>query len=204
MYDLANSTTQNFGYDRSNQNFYSFNSLGYRSHNEFLKEKNSIIIIGNSISFGIGIPYEKTFGYILEKNLNRVVYNFSVGCFLHTNHWQLDRCCEIINEFKPSLLIFQINNLDKVFIDNKVVISSDQKLILNLFDNFYKKLMVTLERQNYLLIYWDNLSYQIPKDVKENICIYNKFHIDSAIDNKSIFGINSHKLIAYKLINMIK
>lgn len=204
MHELASSTTNSFGYDNMLTNIYKFNSLGYRSHHEFETNNNPIIVIGNSISFGIGVPYEKTFSYILEKLTNRPVYNFSVGCFLHTNSWNLTRCKEIIDFYNPSLVIFQINNIDRISIEEDTVISKDEDIILTAFYDFYEKLKILLSNVNHLLIYWDNVSYPILQHIINDLCIFNKYHVDTCLNLDFAFGIKSHKLIAHRLANVLK
>jgi len=204
MYNLANSFTKIFGYDDTLENTYRFNSMGYRSHHEFSTNNNPIIIIGNSISFGIGVPYEKTFGYIIETLTKRPVYNFSVGCFLHSNNWQLKRCREIIKSFNPSFVIFQINNINRISIGEKTIISKNKNIILTTFYDFYEELKNLFNGINHLLIYWDNMSFSLPQYIINDLCIYNKYHVDKSCNLDYVFGIKSHKLIAHKLINVIK
>jgi hypothetical protein len=203
MYDLKNCITKTFGYDNSYKNSYSFNSLGYRSHHEFEIDNNPIVVIGNSISFGIGIPYEKTYAYILEQKLKKKVYNFSIGCFLHTNDYQLDRCKKIIDIYKPSCILFQINNLNRIEYQDKTILTDDETLITNNFYNFYKNLKQVLVNINHLVMYWDDKLYTLPNKITDQFCIYNKFHLDTSINLEHVFGVKSHKIIAYKLESMI-
>ena len=59
---------------------YTINSHGFRTH-EFptQKEPDSIITLGCSLTMGIGIPNEYVWPVLLEKDLNRKVYNLGIG-----------------------------------------------------------------------------------------------------------------------------
>ena len=73
---------------------YTLNNYGFRTH-EFptQKEPDSIITLGCSLTMGIGIPNEYVWPVLLEKDLNRKVYNLGVGArctesaFRYLYHW---------------------------------------------------------------------------------------------------------------------
>lgn len=52
--------------------------LGYRISNPLEGIKNSIGVFGCSYTFGIGIPYDKTYTHLLQERLGVPVYNFGI------------------------------------------------------------------------------------------------------------------------------
>lgn len=202
MYQYRNKTIKNFGVDTESCVEYSFNSLGYRSPYEF-DEKNTIVVLGNTISFGIGLTYTDTFSSILEQQLDTKVYNFSIGCYLHQNHDQLALLNSIIQSLDPKHVVFQINNLDRKRIsDTQVNTNNDVNEILALYNSFMQELKKMLDTVSNSLIYYDNISYNIARD---NFLIDNSYHVDhSIISNKGTFGKKSHKLIGLKLMQKIQ
>ena len=202
MYQYRNKTIKNFGVDTESCVEYSFNSLGYRSPHEF-DEKNTIVVLGNTISFGIGLTYTDTFSSILEQQLDTKVYNFSLGCYRHQNYDQLVLLNSIIQSLDPKHVVFQINNLDRKRIsDTQVSTNNDVNEILALYNSFMQELKKMLYTVSNSLIYYDNISYNIERD---NFLIDNSYHVDhSIISNKGTFGKKSHKLIGLKLMQKIQ
>lgn len=56
---------------------YDFNSYGFRNK-EFVPEEDAIIILGDSLSFGTGLPREMTWPDMIEKRTGRTVFNLSL------------------------------------------------------------------------------------------------------------------------------
>ena len=83
---------------------YKFNSYGFRCE-EFVN-KDSIVSLGCSHTIGIGIPYEKTFSYIVSKRLGYKNYNLALGagsndsCYRIGSYW--------IPKLKPKAVIYMI------------------------------------------------------------------------------------------------
>jgi len=70
---------------------YKFNEYGFRS-DSFLDEPGAMFL-GCSISLGIGLPYEKTWSYLVSKKLNLRCWNLSQpggsldACYRLVKHW---------------------------------------------------------------------------------------------------------------------
>lgn len=96
------------------------NSSGWRMGHEIKDltkiEKNNIILLGDSCTFGLGVLYEDTYGAILEKMLNDssgtkfTVYNFGTPGF---TSFQCRKLLEnIINHLEPYLIVCYIGAND--------------------------------------------------------------------------------------------
>lgn len=205
MLDLANKSVDTFRYDQTGQTGYKFNSEGYRSLVEFT-ESDPIIVIGNSISFGLGIDYSQTFGEIISNKINHPVYNFSIGAYRHSNHYQLLRLNYILDYFQPKHVIYQINNLINVSghgIEDTVQ-ELDEPKALKTFESFWEDLQHSLSKINHSIIYYDDIDYGVPDVIKNKILIYNRYKVDAAISNMDqTFGPKTHKLIATKLLSVL-
>jgi len=57
---------------------YDLSELGYRTSNPLDKIKNSTGVFGCSYTFGVGMPYEKTYSSLLQNKLKEPVYNFGI------------------------------------------------------------------------------------------------------------------------------
>jgi hypothetical protein len=57
---------------------YSLSELGYRISNPLEQIKNSTGVFGCSYTFGVGMPYEKTYSSLLQNKLKEPVYNFGI------------------------------------------------------------------------------------------------------------------------------
>ena len=198
MWKFQGQTINNFGYDNETNVHYRFNSLGYRSDCEFETDTNPIIILGNTISFGLGLSIEKTFAGILNNELNWPVWNFSWGCWGHTNWDQLQLLKTILKEIQPQHVIFQVNNLNRLNVGNTVSFDNSEEVIITEFEKFNTEIQQVLKSIPHSFLYWDNQSHAVnlPRCVIEN-----KYHVDhSLISNIGTFGHKSHKLIAKKLL----
>jgi len=197
MYKYKSSVIKNFGYDKFTKVDYAFNSLGYRSKCEF-NEKNPIIILGNTMSFGLGVEYEKTYAGLLEKHLQKPVYNLSWGCYGHTINEQISFLERVYNSIDPSLTIFQLNNLNRYRMPDKTIcFNNSEEVIRSEYDRFIERFYRVTKNQNLLLLHWDNQYYdvELPK-----LLIYNKYVVDSADTNLlNIPGEKTHKLISLKI-----
>lgn len=197
MYQYRGQTIKNFGYDNLTKVDYSFNSLGYRGL-EFDSTKPPIILLGNSISFGLGVEYSQTFGGIIEQKLNCPVYNFSWGCYGHTNNEQASFLKKILKTIDPRYVIFQINNLNRF--RNNEIISFDNhiNIVVAEYLKFYDNMQTMLNTIPHGYLHWDNQTFLV--DLPECL-VYNKYHVDvSVITNADTFGIKSHKLIANRIL----
>ena len=99
--DLANSTQSFLGSDVSRKTSYRINSDGFRGK-DF--DDISVIALGCSITFGIGVHEEDNWPSILGNKLNMSVANISRSaagpdtCFRYASYW--------IPKLKPSMLVY--------------------------------------------------------------------------------------------------
>jgi hypothetical protein len=198
MFGLRNQTVCQFGYDNESRTHYRFNSLGYRSNTEFDICGNPIIVLGNTISFGLGMPIEQSFAGIIANTLNCAVYNFSWGCYGHTNADQLCLLKQILSVIQPQRVIFQINNLNRFRNGNHVSFLNPDDVVISEFNKFNAELQQTLASVPHDFLHWDNLTYPV---ALPDCLIYNKYHVDSSLQsNPNTFGPRSHKLIAHTIL----
>jgi len=125
MKQLADKSTRFFGYDQQGTIEYNFNKLGFRTGNT--NGNLDINLIGNSISFGIGLEYNQTFGSILANNLDRKLNNFSFGCYHHENHDHLTNIETLSNQDRDDIFVIQINNLDRKRLDSNLVVAGNSQ-----------------------------------------------------------------------------
>jgi hypothetical protein len=207
MYALRNRTVTKFADDTHTGARYTFNSLGYRSDIEFDVVDNTVIVLGNTLTFGLGLDIEKTFVGILSQELGVPVYNFSWGRYAHENSEQLELLKTILSMVSPNLVIFQINNLNRVRTDNDhVSFDNSPELILEKFNKFYPELQTVLNTIPHILIHWDEEHHGV--DFADCL-IYNKYHVDSIdffinSEYRPTMGKMSHKLIATKILKEFK
>lgn len=202
MSELAGTTVQHYGYDQQGLINYSFNSLGFRSLEPTTDPR--LVIVGNSLSFGIGLDIQNTFGSILAQHTNRQLDNRSLGCFSHENHDQLHNIKLLAQQDQDSVFVIQINNLDRRRTGNTVINNNSQDWCVEKFLDFFDQTEQILKDYPHTYVYWDNVSYDLPKSVTKKIVIKNKCHYDnSLLDNKDTFGMKSHDHIAKVLRHCI-
>ena len=196
MKQLADKSTRFFGYDQQGTIEYNFNKLGFRTGNT--DGNLAINLIGNSISFGVGLEYNQTFGSILANNLGRKLNNFSFGCYLHENHDHLTNIETLSNQDSDDIFVIQINNLDRKRLDsNLVVIGNNQEFCKKRFLDYFDQVTSLLKNKTTIFIYWDNIEYDLPKSITDQILIFNKFHIDFSLDTrKDTFGPKTNQIIS--------
>lgn len=97
------------------------NAEGFRGTADFdpSDKRKKIILVGDSITFGSGVPYEDTFGAILESQLggSAVVWNMSMPGFAIDQMWQSVRTQAL--PLKPNLVIvgFVVSDLARSLVD---------------------------------------------------------------------------------------
>jgi len=193
----AGQSTKYFGYDQQGTITYKFDSDGFRDNST--QGTNTVNLIGNSISFGIGLDSSLIFGSMLASNLKRKLNNFSYGCYLHENHDYLTNIKLLIERSSnDALFVVQINNIDRYRVDKNLVITdNNDEFCRKRFLNYFDQLTALLKNKNCIFLYWDNKSYDLPKSVTDQFLIYNKFHLDTSIpDYSDSFGIKSNLAIA--------
>jgi hypothetical protein len=203
MKQLANKSTQFFGYDQQGHINYEFNNLGFRTDNAV--GHSTINLIGNSISFGIGLHYHQTFGSILSTNLNRKLNNLSFGCYFHENHDHITNIKKLANQDSDDIYIIQINNLDRQRIDPTLVISgNDQSFCKKRFLDYFDQVTELLKNKITFFLYWDDIYYDFSPSIINQILIFNKGHLDiSLLNNKNTFGIKTNRFISNSIISKL-
>jgi len=88
---------QNWRY-RDKEVTYIVNRHGYRTKNwEDIDWKNSVVLLGDSCTFGIGVDESETIAYFLEKQIGRPVIN--LGYPSGSNQVILETCVSMLNTF---------------------------------------------------------------------------------------------------------
>ena len=201
MFNHRSSVTKNCGYDTITDIEYKFNDLGYRSNINFIVGKEPIIILGNTISFGLGVDIKDTFAGILASHLKKPVYNFSWGCYAHTNFEQTQLLRSILEVDDPSLIIFQINNLNRYRKNNSICFDNPAELITAEYEKFSSEISILLKNKKHIFLHWDDQEHDV---ILKNCLIKNRFLVDGNIGNRTVGGIKSHKLIGLKIIEEIE
>jgi len=199
MLNLRNQTVTTFGYDTVGTTSYSFNSMGYRG-TDFV-ETRPIILLGGTITFGLGIDYADTFGQLIQQQTNMPVYNFAWGAYAHTNHEQLEFLKQLLEVLDPKLVIWQINNLNRKRINGQVSFNNSHNDAVDMYHDFWQQAQPILEQVPHCLLHWDEVDYGVDF---AHCLIYNTYHVDNSIvTNSNTFGAKSHKLIALKILKDI-
>jgi len=203
MSSLTGQEIINFGHDTSTTVNYKFNSLGFRSPEQ--SSSDSVIVIGNSISFGIGISEKDIYGYQVAKQLRLGYINCALGCYFHENHDHLLNLKNLAKRTTNDLFLIQINNLDRQRISAEKVISPGNKIhAINKFIDYFTQVEQLLRDKQKFYFYWDNVEHKLPTEIKHKLLIHNKFHIDSSLPNNiDTFGIKSHRAISNVILSKL-
>ena len=208
MFSLRDKTVKSFGYDTHGNTTYRFNSLGYRSNHEFQKDSESICIFGNTNSFGLGVPFESTYAELVSAEIGIPAYNFSYGCYSHTNLDQLDLIDKVLEIHQPRFVVFQMNNLDRVRRSKNTV--SRQNSTDEIKENhnlFMGRLHKTFDNVDHCILYWDDKEHDLPMP---ECLIHNRYFLkkngyyDSKGTEIAIANSKSHKLISLKIQEHIR
>lgn len=90
------------------------NSNGIRDYEKSLDNQAfRIAVFGDSITFGIGVPHEKTFSKLLESKLNGrfqgnpefQIFNFGIGSYNTVREWYYLK--ESYDQYRPKMVIFE-------------------------------------------------------------------------------------------------
>lgn len=201
MYALRGQTVHEYFCDNWTNTRYTFNSLGYRSDREFDTNESPIVVLGNTLTFGLGLDIAQTYPEIISQKTGIPVYSFAYGRYAHENSDQLALLKGILALMKPKLVIFQINDLNKQWIDGKISSANPKEVVVEKYYKFKTELDIVLADIPNILLHWDYNDYGI--DFSQCL-IYNKYHIDS-IDFTlgPMMGKTSHKIVAEKIIREI-
>jgi len=194
QYGLRGQTVKCFGYDQRHMVDYQFNDLGFRSIH--LQPRASLITIGNSVTFGIGLPHTQTYASMLADYLALPNFNASFGCWSHENHDHLHNLNLLTQRPYDDVFVIQINNLDRRRIDDTVIRNNAADWCVEHLIDFWQTAQKLLQKKRCAWIYWDDIQYDIPACVRDHLAINNKGCIDASLpDRSATFGPKSHKLI---------
>lgn len=202
---LSNQTVTQFGYDNQGIINYSFNSEGFRS-TEFDLNSNKLVVIGNSISFGIGVDESETFAKMLSMSMKKNLHNMSFGCYFHENHDHLANLKNISDSQGDDIFLVQINNLGRRRISKTEVVQENSKsYCVKKFIDYFDTVEQLLKNKSRIYLYWDNIDYDLPESITRQFTIHNQFHIDQSLKtNSTTFGKKTHQVIykvLYSLLN---
>jgi hypothetical protein len=201
MKRLAHTTVSQFGYDTVGAVTYSFDSRGFRSDNNGGRSLN---MIGNSLSFGIGLDLQHTFGSQLAHHLNLELNNCSFGCYFHENHDHLQNLNNMVRQDSDDVFLIQINNLDRYRDCEGVKTNIDAAFAIKRFLDYFDQTREICKNHHVIYVYWDNIHYSLPSSVISEISIYNKFHLDQSLPtHPDTFGSRSHQAIGRVLCHLV-
>lgn len=187
---------KNFGYDQSAGIQYRFNQLGFRGPDP--TSIDSVIVFGNSISFGIGVEEIQTYTNKVAEVMGMPWINLSFGCWMHENHDHLQNIKIAAERNCDDLIIVQINNLDRRRINFEFTAKNNDKLwCIKHFCNWFDQVYELLRYKRKVWLYWDDQQYDLPSAVTTHFTIYNKLHLDQSLcNNPGTFGAKSHSAIS--------
>jgi hypothetical protein len=105
---------------------YQYNSRGFRDAewpNDF---NNTVWCVGDSFTVGIGSPYQNTWSYLLQQQLEQRCINISMDGA--SNTWISRRACQIINEVQPTLVVVLWSYLHRRELPNRGL-TDEQRII---------------------------------------------------------------------------
>lgn len=205
---FAGQTIRCFGRDKDGLVDYRFNHLGWRCNHDHYDINDSVIAIGNSLTFGVGVGADQRWTGLLEKHISQPVYNFSVGHLTHSNLFYLQIIEEILKHGTPQKVILQINNLDRVEFhgrwDEAAIWNLDEKYIMDQFSGYWSKIKEYQKICDFIFIYWDDKSHELPNDLVDQLTINNLRRLDDALTAvPDTFGPRSQQLIFTALKNQL-
>jgi hypothetical protein len=202
MWQLKSTIVDKFGYDQSGTNRYRFNAQGYRSDIDFDFDSPCLVTIGPSISFGIGIPIEKTFSFQLAQSLRLANYNFSVGCYRHTSMDYVGLLTQLATKPNIKAMVINWNNLSRVRTDNSVQddhnVEACISRLANLLNFADKTVCVPC-----LHILFDPDRINLPRDLQRRLLIYNQGVVDHSpsCGDQPAFGVKTNAFIYKALLS---
>lgn len=194
---LANRTVTEFVIDQRSEIEYTFNTLGFRS--DELTPQPTVISVGNSITFGIGLPYSHTFTSLVGTKLNRPSFNMSFGCFKHENSDHLRNLQIIAKREEDDILLVQLNNISRrrVSKDDVITTQGEYTFDLSRLRSYVDEVSELFKNKKLVFLHWDDVGVTLPQDISARILIYNKLHLDVSLPTHSdTFGVASHRAVA--------
>lgn len=201
MKQLVNTSVTQFGIDHTRTVNYSFDSRGFRSQHH---NGRCLNVIGNTVSFGIGLDQQHTFASKLARHLDLNLNNCSFGCYLHENHDHLQNLNTMIQRDSDDIFLIQINNLNRSRDGDVVKINMDTNWAVKRFLDYFEQVRETCKNHQVIYVYWDDIHYSLPSSIIDEIGIYNKFHLDqSLLTYPDTFGLRSHHYISQVLCGLL-
>ena len=106
-WDNRKELSEQLGWTDSNIR-YRFNEYGYRHQGPFVENRNSIVFLGCSLTFGIGVNYEQTWPYYVSKELGLDCVNLAQpGTGINASYRAAKVWLPII---KPKVVMFYVPN----------------------------------------------------------------------------------------------
>ena len=202
---VTNTTTRCFEIDQTNTVEYRFNQLGFRGDD--LTDESSVIAIGNTITFGIGVDEDLTYPSIVAKDLGLKCGNFSFVCYGHENKEHLPNIQLLANRPTRDIFLVQVNNICRRRIsESKLEFTClDQKDNLARLDKFLNDVEMILKNKCVIFMHWDDTdNTHLPRRITDKFLIYNKFHLDYSLPNNiKTFGVKSHRAIAKVILSKL-
>ena len=200
MKQLADTTVTQFGLDDTGTVSYSFDSRGFRSQNH---NGRCLNVIGNTVSFGLGLNQQHTFVSKLAHHLKLDLNNCSFGCYLHENHDHLQNLNNMVKRDSDDVFLIQINNLDRYRDRGDVKTNIDTDWAIKRFLDYFDQVREICKNRHVIYVYWDHILYPLPHTVISEISIYNKFHLDRSLPaHPDSFGPKSHQAIGRVLCGL--
>lgn len=197
MKRLAETTVTQFELDDTGTVSYSFDLRGFRSQ---YYNGRCLNVIGNTVSFGIGLNQQDTFISKLAHHLNLDLNNCAFGCYLHENHDHLQNLNNMVKRDSDDVFLIQINNLDRYRDCGDVKTNLDSDWAIKRFLDYFDQVRDICQDRQVIYVYWDNIQYSLPQSVISEISIYNKFHLDRSLPTYAdSFGPKSHQAIGQVL-----
>lgn len=197
---------------------YRLNSLGFRCC-EHTQLKDYILFTGCSMTFGTGLPIEKTYPYLVSQKLGMPYYNLAVPStgpdVLKSN---LLLFCSLVRKNLPKLVVLQWPSFYRCFLINdsftpilylpqtentglyNELINNDKLLYTNIFNRHY--ICKFLENYDIKHFHFMDESGQFFKNQSKNIVKVTWPNFDKARD-LSHPGILDHKFIAEEIFRTI-
>jgi len=194
MIPLAEKIVDQFGWDTSQTTQYQFNKLGFRSPEIIAQD--SLFVIGNTLSFGLGINESDTYACLLSQYIKRSYANLSFACYLHENHDYLINIKNLARRPYNDIFVIQINNLDRRRDQDQIFVNNDSKFCIDYLIDYFEQLQTVLKNKKVIYLYWDDKQHEIPNHIKNQLLIHNKFHLDCSLSNGNNFGVKTHLAIA--------
>jgi len=201
MQSCANQTVMQFGTDQRGTVAYKFDHLGFRN-DDVSTHRASVIVVGNSISFGLGIEFYKTFGSLTAKKLDRPLINIAFGCYRHDNLDHLGNIENLLRRDCDDIWLVQINNLDRCRVQDGVI--SDAASAPHRLQQYWQQIENLLGNHQRRYLYWDHVDHDLPSNITSRWLIRNQLHLDRSIAGEvDTFGERSHYAIHRVIVDSL-